>query len=86
MRFAGHNGIGPVNSFPPSVNNVSLVRFPIENEISLYKLISARRNMVSLVCLPTQERVPRLKMFAERSRYVSFVRLANDDGIGPEKL
>ena len=25
-------------------------------------------------------------MFAERSRYVSFVRLANEDGIGPEKL
>ena len=70
-----------------TINVVSLVRFPLEeNGISPYKLIFSRHNVVSLVCLPTQERVPRLKMFSERSRYVSFVRLANDDGIGPEKL
>ena len=86
MRFASHDGIGPVNSFQPSDTDVSLVRFPIENGISPHKLIFARLNMVSLVCLPAQERVPRLKVFSERSRYVSFVRLANDNGIGPEKL
>ena len=87
VRFASHDGLGPVNSFRPSANNVSLVKFPIEeNGISPYKLTFARCNMVSLVCLLTQERVPQLILLIERSRYVTFVRLANDNGISPEKF
>ena len=63
MRFANQDGIGPVNSFEERLKVLRWVRFPRENGMSPYKLVSYRFRKASFVCLPTQERVPLLKLY-----------------------